>query len=143
MSLLLGSLDPATIAVSMAIDRPQAIGDAPAGPERSGGWRRRDFLASRGMGEAQGKKVAPPPLRQDDRGAAVQWPDRAIDETASVAGQTAFQEKTWRTWGHARAASLGEGAQTLAYEKGVLTLPSGVRSATQPPTPSADEIGAV
>src|SRR5216683_4896418 len=35
----------------------------PLGPQRSGGWRRRDFLASRGMGEAQGKKVSPTPLR--------------------------------------------------------------------------------
>src|SRR5258708_34352194 len=43
--------EPATIAASMAIDRPQAIDDAPAGPECSGGWRRRDFLGSRGMGE--------------------------------------------------------------------------------------------
>jgi hypothetical protein len=42
----------------MAICRPKAIDDAPVfGPARSGGWRRRDFLASRGMGEAQGKKV--------------------------------------------------------------------------------------
>jgi len=56
--------EPATIAASMAICRPEAIDDAPArGPERSGGWRRWDFLASRGMGEAQGKKVSPPPLR--------------------------------------------------------------------------------
>ena len=48
----------------MAICRPEAIDAAPAGgPERSGGWRRDDFLASRGMGEAQGKKVEPPPLR--------------------------------------------------------------------------------
>ena len=44
----------------MAICRPKAIDDAPVfGPERSGGWRRRDFLGSRGMGEAQGKKVDP------------------------------------------------------------------------------------
>jgi hypothetical protein len=60
MSLLLAVLEPATIAASMAICRPEAIDDAPLrGPERSGGWRRRDFLASRGMGEAQGKKVDP------------------------------------------------------------------------------------
>ena len=33
--------EPATIAASMAICRPEAIGDAPArGPEQSGGWRR-------------------------------------------------------------------------------------------------------
>src|SRR5579871_3961429 len=60
--------EPATIAASMAIDRPQSIDAAPLGPERSGGWRRRDFLGSRGMGaagvpelagwQAQGKKVS-------------------------------------------------------------------------------------
>jgi hypothetical protein len=34
----------------MAICRPKAIDDAPAcGPQRSRGWRRRSFLASRGM----------------------------------------------------------------------------------------------
>jgi hypothetical protein len=34
----------------MAIERPKAIGDAPAsGPKRSGGRRKGDFLASRGM----------------------------------------------------------------------------------------------
>jgi hypothetical protein len=44
----------------MAIGKPEAIDDAPArGPERSGGWRWCDFVASRGMGEAQGKKVDP------------------------------------------------------------------------------------
>jgi hypothetical protein len=48
----------ATIAVSMAIDRPETIGAASAcGPKRSGGCQAGNFLASRGMGEAQGKKV--------------------------------------------------------------------------------------
>jgi hypothetical protein len=47
----------------MAICRPKTIGDAPEGPERSGGCRRIDFLASRGMGEAQGKKVDATALR--------------------------------------------------------------------------------
>src|SRR5262249_35647968 len=56
--------EPATIAASMAICRPKAIDDAPVfGPKRTGGWRRRDFLASRGMGEARGKKVLPRSLR--------------------------------------------------------------------------------
>src|SRR5262245_851797 len=60
MSLLLCCSSAATIAASMAICRPKAIDDAPVfGPERSGGRRGRDFLASRGMGEAQGKKVDP------------------------------------------------------------------------------------
>src|SRR5215475_4029150 len=47
----------------MAMDRPRTIGDAPEGPERSGGRCCSDFLASRGMGEAQGKKVAAAALR--------------------------------------------------------------------------------
>jgi hypothetical protein len=47
----------------MAIYRPRTIGDAPEGLERSGGCCWRDFLASRGMGVAQGKKVAPTALR--------------------------------------------------------------------------------
>lgn len=59
MSLLLLCFEPATTAASMAICRPRTIGDAPArGPKRSGGRRCGDFLASRGMGAAQGKKVA-------------------------------------------------------------------------------------
>ena len=54
------------------------------------------------MGEAQGKKVAASPLRQGDRGAAVLWPDRVIDETArSRAGRPAG--KLMHPLGHARA----------------------------------------
>src|ERR1700750_2277949 len=40
----------------MAICRPKTIGDAPEGPERSGGCCRRDFLASRGMGVSPGEE---------------------------------------------------------------------------------------
>src|SRR6202012_4484280 len=47
----------------MATERPGTIGDAPEGPEQSGGRCHRDFLGSRGMGEAQGKKVAATALR--------------------------------------------------------------------------------
>jgi hypothetical protein len=46
----------ATIAVSMAIDRPRAIGDAPAGPERSGGWRRKTFLPREEWAKPRGRK---------------------------------------------------------------------------------------
>src|SRR6516225_2426615 len=63
MCLLLLCFEPATTAASMAICRPRTIGDAPEGPQRSGGRCRSDFLASRGMGEAQGKKVAATALR--------------------------------------------------------------------------------
>src|ERR1700742_5181042 len=47
----------------MATERPKTIGDAPEGPEQSGGRRHSDFLGSRGLGEAQGKKVAVTALR--------------------------------------------------------------------------------
>jgi hypothetical protein len=40
----------------MAIKRPQAIDDAPSGPERSAGWWGSDFLVSAMNGEAQGTK---------------------------------------------------------------------------------------
>src|SRR3954471_18914231 len=57
MSLLLLCFEPATTAASMAICRPETIGDAPArGPERSGGRRCCDFLASRGMGVSPGEE---------------------------------------------------------------------------------------
>jgi hypothetical protein len=60
MSLLLAVFEPATTAASMAISRPEAIDDAPAGgPEHERRMVAVDFLASRGMGEAQGKKVDP------------------------------------------------------------------------------------
>jgi hypothetical protein len=39
-SLLLAVCEPATTAASMAVGRPEAIDDAPAGPERSGGRQR-------------------------------------------------------------------------------------------------------
>src|SRR5580658_2471503 len=63
-SLLLGCYKPATTAASMAIEVPEAIDDAPlAGRSAAEDGRRREFLASRGKGFSQGKKVSPPPLR--------------------------------------------------------------------------------
>ena len=95
--------EPATTAVSMAIKRPQAIDAAPvrAGAQRSDG-RAATFLYPRGMGEAQGKKVAASPLRQGDRGAALLWPDSVIDETAPSRARRP-QGKVMRPWDHARA----------------------------------------
>jgi hypothetical protein len=100
----------------MAICRPKVIAAAPVfGPERSGGWQRPDFLGSRGMGEAQGKKVALPPLRPGDRGAAVLWPDQAI-EAVWLAGPAALKEKTWRKSSdpRKRRTSRGEEKETRA-----------------------------
>src|SRR5579871_6656704 len=67
----------------MAIDRPEAIDAAPARrPERSGGWRPGDFLVSRGMGAAQGKKVDRRHCGIGDRGEAGLRPDQPIEEAA-------------------------------------------------------------
>ena len=53
-------LRAATAAASMAIARPEAIGDAPARrPQRSRGWRRGEFVVSRGMGESPGEESRP------------------------------------------------------------------------------------
>src|SRR5262249_1567129 len=43
-----------------------------------GGWGRKTFLPREECASAQEKKVTQPPLRQDDRGAAVLWTDQAI-----------------------------------------------------------------
>src|SRR5258708_31411878 len=111
--------EPATIAASMAIDRPQAIDDAPArGPEHSGGWRRRDFLGSRGMGEAQGKKVSPAPLRQGGRGAAVLRLDQAIKRPRGARARQPPWEKTWRTWSAQEAAFTGRRKRNPGVQKG-------------------------
>ena len=57
----------------------------PLGPERSGGRRRGDFLASRGMGVSPGEESR---MRRrcgsDDRGAAGLRPDQAIKEATCV-----------------------------------------------------------
>ncbi|MBR0938500.1 hypothetical protein [Bradyrhizobium jicamae] len=86
MSLLLLCFEPATTAASMAIWRQKTIGDAPAfqEPERSGGRRCGDFLVSRGMGEAQGKKAHQRRCGSDDRGEAALRPDQAINEATCV-----------------------------------------------------------
>ncbi len=67
----------------MAIGRLQAIDAAPAcRPQRSGGWRPGDFLVSRGMGAAQGKKVSRRHCGTGDRGEAGLRPDQPIEEAA-------------------------------------------------------------
>ena len=60
------------------------------------------FLESRGMTEGQGKKVADPPLRLDDRGAAVPGQIRPVKRSQSVA--------CWRTW------EMATGLQTSGRE---------------------------
>ena len=86
-------LGPATIAASMAIDRPEATDAAPVcGPQRSGGCQPGEFLASRGMGGPgslrdlsrgvvpQGKKVAGRHCGIGGRGEGILRSDPAIEE---------------------------------------------------------------
>jgi hypothetical protein len=119
--LLLAVFEPATTAASMAIDRPGTIADAPArGPERSGGRRSGDFLASRGMGFSPGEESLPD-------GVAAQ----AI-EAQPVSGQISHQrgkvrpgaerhrqEKTWRrpVVPHKMSASFGAKKEAVEQEK--------------------------
>src|SRR5499427_8612516 len=107
MSFLLGCSSPRHRGLDG--DR-KAAGDRrphPLGPEHSGGWRRRDFLASRGMGaagdpalagwQAQGKKVSPPPLRQGDRGLQSCGPITPSRGRARSRARQPCKEKTWQT----------------------------------------------
>jgi len=86
MSLLLLCFEPATTAASMAMDRPRAIGDAPA--LRAGAqWRtplwRLSCLARNGR-KPRGRKSHRRRCGSDDRGAAALRPDQAIKEATCV-----------------------------------------------------------
>ena len=82
----------------MAIYRPKAIDDAPArGPQQREGRQAGEFLASRGMGAAQGKKLARRRCGIGDRGAAGLRPDQAIEEAVwERRHQTATKQENWR-----------------------------------------------
>ena len=82
----------------MAIERPKAIDDAPAcGPQQREGRQAGEFLASRGMGAAQGKKLARRRCGIGDRGAAGLRPDQAIEEAVwERRDQTATKQENWR-----------------------------------------------
>jgi hypothetical protein len=120
MSLLLAVFEPATTAASMAICRPEAIDDAPAGgPEHERRMVAVDFLASRGMGEAQGKKVDPSAVA-----AKAIEAQPSFGQIKPLRGRVAWAEQnsleeTWRTSNgpHKSPGSLGEGEETLSPEK--------------------------
>jgi hypothetical protein len=130
MSLLLGCFEPATTAASMAIYRPEAIDDAPGfGPERSGGWRRGEFLASRGM----------PALPAGEESLTDAVASQAIEAQPSFgqikplrgrvvrASNSILRRKTWPTSSaaHKWSGVPGEGKETLAHRKdGVMIQPS-------------------
>ncbi|MBN9562509.1 MAG: hypothetical protein J0H14_17550 [Alphaproteobacteria bacterium] len=126
MSLLLGCFEPATTATSMAIDRPMTIDDAPArAPERSGGCRRRDFLASRGMGFSPGEES-----RCADIAAQAIEAQPVFGQIRPSRGQVRPcaeqhpQEKTWpmSVVPHKMLDGSGVEKETLAQEKAGLLV---------------------
>ena len=84
----------------MAICRPEAIDDAPAcWPERSGGWRRRDFLGFREeWPEARGRKSRCRRCGSGDRGEAVLRPDQAIERPCGRAPNSSHRRRPGRRW---------------------------------------------
>jgi hypothetical protein len=90
MSLLLGCSSPRP-----SRPRWRSAGRRRSAPHPSSGRSAAEdgggesFLARARMGEAQEKKVSPPPLRPGDRGAAGLWPDQAIRGHVARAGLTA------------------------------------------------------
>ena len=138
MSLLLGCFEPATTAASMAIGKPKAIDDAPVrGPERSGGWRRGEFLASRGMGFSPGEEsltdaVASQAIEaQPSFGQIKPLRGRVVRASNSILGRRrgqhraprtsgpAFQVKKWKPWRTERTASGPTTARTTTLTEGV------------------------
>jgi hypothetical protein len=132
MSLLLGCFEPATTAASMAICRPEAIDDAPAcGPEHRGGWRRGEFLASRGMGFSPGEEsltdaIASQAIEaQPSFGQIKPLRGRVVRASNSM-------EKTWPTSSaaHKWSGVPGEEMETLAHRKDGIRTPPPARTTT-------------
>jgi hypothetical protein len=95
----------------MAIYRPKTIGDAPEGPQRSGGCRRSYFLASRGMRKAQGKKVAATALRLR-RSRRSRSSARSSHHRGPV--RRVLNHKSGRRW----RPSVGSGKRSLRFSVG-------------------------
>jgi len=90
----------ATIAVSMAIDRPETIDAASAcGPKRSGGCQAGDFLALRGMAaQPPGEESRTTTLQQEIEAQPGLRLDQAINETEWCAlPGTEKPKEDWRS----------------------------------------------
>ena len=122
--------EPATIAASMAIYRPEAIGDAPLGPERSGGWRREISCLARNGRQPRGRKSAAavalrrsrrsrPSARSGQRGRGPRAEQLLGEDVANVKGTPA------RGW-----AFPGERKETLARRQKRLQAPPTAHTST-------------
>jgi hypothetical protein len=111
----------------MAICRPKAIDDAPpsgrSAAEDGGG---ETFLGSRGMGEAQGKKVSPPPLRPRRSRRSRPLARSSHQRPRGLRRSDSTEEKTWRKSSdpHKRPPASGEGKETLACRWASLHVPT-------------------
>jgi hypothetical protein len=87
---------------------------------------------ARGMGEAQGKKVSPPPLRHRRSRRRRPLARSSHERPRGSRRSDSTEEKTWRKSSnpHKRPPSWGEGKETLAYRRAPLHVPT---PATQRP----------
>src|SRR5690242_887358 len=84
------------------------------------------------MGEAQGKKVSPPPLRHRRSRRRRPLARSSHQRPGGSRRSDSSEEKTWRKSSnpHKRPPSWGEGKETLAYRRAPLHVPT---PATQRP----------
>src|SRR6266478_2690981 len=110
----------------MAIDRPQAIDDAPLGAEaqRRMAAARLSWLARNGRSRgpracgvaSPGEESLATAIAARRSRLAVLWPDHAIKRPRGSRAIQLVKEKTWQAWG---PGSTGEGTETLANRKAV------------------------
>src|SRR5262252_1839431 len=130
--------EPATIAASMAIDRPQAIDAAPLG---AGATRRMaaaglSWLARNGRSPGEESLTAAIAVRRSRL--AVLWPDHAIKRPRGPRARQPCKEKTWRTWVRARGqASRAKEQKPWRTER----RPSGTSASARFQTPKSISCG--
>src|SRR6266851_4331580 len=135
--------EPATIAASMAIDRPQAIDAAPLGAAAQRRMAAAGLSCLARNGRSRGPRacgVASPgeeslaaAIAARRSRLAVLWPDHAIKRPRGSRARQPCKEKTWQTWVKCKGPGFtGEGTETLAYKKAVPSY-SGPRASARLP----------
>ena len=130
--------ESATTAVSMAIDRPQAIDAAPlgAGAKRRMAAAGLSWLARNGRSPGEESLTAAIAVRRSRL--AVLWPDHAIKRPRGPRARQPCKEKTWRTWVRARGqASRAKEQKPWRTER----RPSGTSASARFQTPKSISCG--
>src|SRR5260221_10123407 len=124
----------------MAIDRPQAIDDAPlgAGAQRRMAAERLSWLARNGRSPGEESLDAVIAARRSRL--AVLWPDHAIKRPRGLRAGQLVKEKTWQTWLRARGQASRANEQKPWRTEG-RPQPSGTRPALAPQTPGSAGCG--